>query len=366
MSSLKVSTLTLNSGENTSIAIASDDLSLRVLANGVERMIVKNDGKVGVGITNPTESFHVIGNGLFSQTLTSNNLIVRGNVTSNGTFTVNTEQIIVGTTSVNTTITAANITTQNITVGNLTTGNIELSGQILKSGIPFLLQRANMVVFTVSGTYTPTANVEYGLVIATGAGGTGGGADTDGTAGAGGSGGAAGGTAIKVYPYNQLINSGITIGVRGAAGAATGTSGTTGGNTIFVANATNGGVSLFANGGSAGIGSGTVATQGSSAGTPGGTATGGDINLIGGSGDAGAGSDASNMGLGGQGGASFWGGGGFGGKATSSAPTDVTGGAAGLTTYGAGGGGAGSSDSITGAVGGFSANGVVVILEFTA
>ena len=262
-------------------------------------------------------------------------------------------------------INASAVFVNGISVVSNTFDDINITGNILKSGLPFLFQRANAVVFTASGTYTPTTNVEYALVIATGAGGTGGGSDTDGTAGAGGTGGGAGGTAIKVYPYTHLINADITIGVRGAVGSATnGTSGATGGNTSFTANATNGGTSLTANGGSAGIGSAVVATQQATAGAPGGAASGGDINIVGGSGDSGGGSDSTNFGKGGQGGASFWGGGGYGGIVTSTG--NMTGGDASLTTYGAGGGGGASSDNGTGANGGLSANGVVFILEFTA
>ncbi len=273
------------------------------------------------------------------------------NVAVTGTYAVNTEQLIVGTLgAANTTILGANIVTGNVTVTN----------DILKSGLPYLIQRANVVVFTASGTYTPISNVQYVLVIATGAGGTGGGSDTDGAAGGGGTGGGAGGTAIGVYSLSQASGATVTIGVRGAAGAATGTSGTTGGNTTFTVIS---GTSLTANGGSAGIGSGLVTVNQSLAGVDGGAASGGDINLTGGSSGAAGGTDVGGIGIGGSGGASFWGGGGFGGIG---GVGDRAGGAAGLTTYGAGGGGGGSGDSATGAIGGFSANGVVFILEFTA
>jgi hypothetical protein len=228
----------------------------------------------------------------------------------------------------------------------------------------------NIQAFTVDGTYTPTANMKYCVVIATGSGGGGGGADSSSTTndiGAGGGGGA-GETQIAVFSAATIgASQSVDIGTAGTAGSATnGTTGGAGGNTTF-------GSLLTANGGSGGAGSGVAADSGdANAGGAGGTGgSGGALGVQGGDGapslaatiDATVGDGT--YGLGGSGGASFWGGGGRGGTlfSTTIGVSSTSAGTAGKA-YGSGGGGAVCSDTTTGAAGGAGQAGVVLVIEF--
>jgi hypothetical protein len=166
----------------------------------------------------------------------------------------------------------------------------------------------------------------------------------------------------------------------GGGGGAGGGTGTAGGNTTFS--------TMTANGGAPG---GT----GGSAGVSGGTATGGDINSQGGSGQTSTGAGASSsLYQGAQGGASFFGGGGYGGwpgspgqagssvgsggggGGASTAGGAATAGAAGgyceklITSpaasysYNVGGTGGGGSAGTSGAAGGNGAPGIIIIDEY--
>jgi hypothetical protein len=225
-------------------------------------------------------------------------------------------------------------------------------------------------VFTTiaANTYTPTTGMKYCLVISTGAGGGGGGADgADGTSDVGvAGGGGAGGTCIELFTAAQIgVNQTVTLNAVGTAGSGTnGTSGGTGGSTTF-------GALHTAVGGGLGTGSGSAnGVVAAVAGGVGGIPTGGLININGGDGGYGIGCGADNtvdftFGLGGVGGASFWGGGGRGGAASvASLTTDAN--VAGLIgiAYGSGGGGAVSLNSTTGAAGGAGGNGICMVIEF--
>lgn len=69
MSTLKVSSLNLNAGENTKITVASNDLDLAISANGKESIRVDSNGRVGFGISNPSSNLHVIGTANISSSL---------------------------------------------------------------------------------------------------------------------------------------------------------------------------------------------------------------------------------------------------------------------------------------------------------
>ena len=92
----------------------------------------------------------------------------------------------------------------------------------------------------------------------------------------------------------------------------------------------------------------------------GGSATNGDLNIPGGDGGDGAGHNVAEMGIGGVGGASFWGGGGSSGCAWGAGSQAGTA----SNTDGAGGGGAGCIDTTTGAACGAGFRGVIFVLEF--
>ncbi len=221
----------------------------------------------------------------------------------------------------------------------------------------------NIQAFTASGTYTPTAGMDYCIVISTGGGGGGGGADvttTDSHAGAGGGGGA-GGTAIEMFSAATIgASQTVTIGAAGTAGSATnGTSGGNGGDTTF-------GALHTATGGTGGAGSGvTSAAFDSHAGGAGGVPTGGTLNVTGGMGTAGwaaanlASAAAAKIGRGGDGGGSYWGSGGTGGAMSG---TVLVAAAAGVA-YGSGGGGAATASN-AGRAGGAGVAGVCLVIEF--
>jgi hypothetical protein len=208
----------------------------------------------------------------------------------------------------------------NVTVGSglsLAAGTLSTSGG---GGSGF----SNMEVFTSSGTWTVPIGVTKCLVYVTGGGGSG--AAYQGASGFTSSGGGAGGTAIGTV---VLSGSSATITV-GAAG----------GNSSFVYGAS----TLTGNGGTNGN-----ATGSGSYGGPGGSASGGLLNLYGGDGDSGT----REQGGGGSGGASFWGGGGRGGGVASGAATGAN-----ANCYGAGGGGSSYNEQVNAGLG---KSGVVVI-----
>jgi hypothetical protein len=194
----------------------------------------------------------------------------------------------------------------------------------------------NIQVLTNTGTYTPTAGAQKGLVFCTGGGGSGG------VSVSCGAGGGAGATAIVLFSISGTVS--YTIGA-GASGVTAGYNGSavggTGGTTSFGSYATAGG----------GTGGGPYDVGG-----PGGAATVGTMLIYGGDGHtagAGTGYDSAN------GGASFWGGGGKGGPSSTSGPGSPG------RAYGSGGGGtdAGYSSS-SGRTSGAGKAGVILVVEF--
>lgn len=207
----------------------------------------------------------------------------------------------------------------------------------------------NLLTFTSSGNYTPTAGAKYVRVTVVGAGGGGGSGclpSSGGSSNSGGAGGGGGGGGTTgIIPTSALTTPvTITVGTGGAGG--------NGGSSGFV----NGG-----NGGSTSFGSYLSATGGvggfyanatlCGSGRPGGIgAHGGGINSIDFAGNAGSSGGNNNAG---SGGGSFFGGGGAGGY-------DASGGGAAGRAYGGGGGGGYNQFG----VGGNGANGAVLIEEY--
>ncbi|MBW0142076.1 tail fiber protein [Escherichia coli] len=197
----------------------------------------------------------------------------------------------------------------------------------------------NTRVFTSSGTYTPTPGTKRIRVTITGGGGGGGGckaiSNNETFFGAG---GGAGGTIISIMTPTQNSYP-VTIGAGGAGGVSA-TYGINGGNSLFA--------SLIAPGGAGGGKSGVTNTNGGNGGVP----STGDINIIGGCGGDG---QSGNIGVSGEGGASYWGGGGRAGA----------GGGVSGRAYGSGGGGAYDAGySGTSMTGGKGAAGICIIEEF--
>lgn len=233
---------------------------------------------------------------------------------------------------------AADIT-GNLPVGNLAGGSGASATTFWRGDGAWSVPKITSVatqVFTAGGTYTPTANMVSCLVICVGGGGAGG--DATATDAVGGGGGA-GGTAIALFDAATIgASQSVTVGAS-SAGAG---------------NPSSFGALLTANGGAVG-GTVTSTTVGVNvAGGAGGTATGGDLNVTGGSGGRGV-IFSTNNGVGGIGGASYFGGGG----AESGSNTAGSVGEA----YGSGGGG-GHASTATDRLGGDGAAGVVHIIEY--
>ncbi|EEZ9057725.1 carbohydrate kinase [Escherichia coli] len=197
----------------------------------------------------------------------------------------------------------------------------------------------NTLVFTSSGTYTPTPGTKRIRVTITGGGGGGGGckaiSNNETFFGAG---GGAGGTIISIMTPTQNSYP-VTIGAGGAGGVSA-TNGTSGGNSVFA--------SLIAPGGAGGGKVGVTNTNGGNGGVP----STGDIRITGGNGGDG---QSGNISVSGEGGTSYWGGGGRAGA----------GGGVSGKAYGSGGGGAYDAGySGTSMTGGKGAAGICIIEEF--
>ena len=197
-------------------------------------------------------------------------------------------------------------------------------------------------VFTSSGTYTKPTGISTVKVTVTGGGGQGGGYGASNDFGAG---GGAGGTAIEVIDVSGVSTVAVTVGA-GGSGAANNAHGNAGGTSSF-------GSFCSATGGNGG----RHGNAGDTYGGAGGTATGGDINLLGGSGNNGQDNAVTNgtdyRPTWGIGGASFWGGGGRGGVYNINAATG--------RAFGSGGGGGATAGNGLGASG---KEGIVVIEEY--
>jgi len=200
------------------------------------------------------------------------------------------------------------------------------------------------VVITASGTYTPSAGLIYADVEVLGGGG-GGGATTAaaGVADVGGGGGA-GGYCRKLFTAAEIGASvAVTVGSAGPSNIA-------GGNSVFL---------TMTAGGGGGATQGTASTQGYAGTGSGGSATGGDFNIVGASGIVGWWSSLT-MGLSGRGADSIYG---FGGQVrTVNSGVALTGNNAG--GYGAGGAGACASVNSTIVNGGTGSPGIVIVTEY--
>lgn len=196
---------------------------------------------------------------------------------------------------------------------------------------------SNIVSITASGNYVKPSNLLFikSTLVGGGAGGGGGSTVFDSA-----SGGAAGGTAFDIILASSLSASEAVVIGAGSAGS-TG-SASAGGNSTFFGRTANGGP-----------GGRSMASNGYT--VVGGTATGGDVNIQGGSPGLGTSTTGAFNNSGGVGGSSTFGGGGSGGN-----DLDGTNGGA----PGAGGGGGGNGSSATSRTGGNGANGILIIEEF--
>lgn len=200
-------------------------------------------------------------------------------------------------------------------------------------------RRLSTRAFASSGTYTPSPETKRIRVTITGGGGGGGGCKaTSNNETFFGAGGGAGGTVITILTPTQNSYP-VTIGAGGAGGVSA-KNGLKGGDSSFG--------SVIAPGGEGGGKVGVTNTNGGNGGVP----NIGDIRITGGDGGDG---QSGNIGVSGEGGASYWGGGGRAGA----------GGGVRGRAFGSGGGGAYDAGySGTSMTGGKGADGVCIIEEF--
>ena len=205
----------------------------------------------------------------------------------------------------------------------------------------------NIVTFTSNGTYTPPANLLWAQVECVGAGGGAAGQPATGpttlcVSGAGGG----GGYVRKVYARSSLTpNVSVTVGSGGAGGAAGTNNGSPGGSTTFIG--------LTGAGGNGGLAT-TASSAPAVAGVAGGTASGGDVNIPGGSTMVANYGDPSRFFEMSQGGTSYF-------SASTATGTGATG-----NSYGGGGGGSWRDNSASAIAGNAGQSGVVLITEFLA
>lgn len=228
-------------------------------------------------------------------------------------------------------------------------------GQLLKAIKKTAGLMLNTVVFTDSGTYTPTEGARYVIVEAVGGGGGGGGCSSTTSDNAAVSGGGASGSYIKakfdIASIGDTVE--ITIGAGGVGGIG-GRAGGAGGDTKLGALAT-------ATGGKGGTSSTSPASSAFIAvgGAPGSIPIGGNlISSLGSRGGAGLFFNSSTGAVGGDGAPSQYGGSGIGSGSSGTTGTNGSG-------YGSGGGGNARQPS-SGAVNGYNgAKGILIIYEYS-
>jgi hypothetical protein len=207
-----------------------------------------------------------------------------------------------------------------------------------------------------AATYTKPANVTSILIEAIGGGGGGGGIAIT-TGGGAAAGGGGGGGYCRLWVAAAAATYTYTVGPGGAGGTAGNNNGTSGTATTFVGT----GANIAAGGGQAGLGApnSTVAALSGAQGA-GGTATGGDINIVGGVGGYGMVNGAAGAGMAMAG----FGGGTTLAPTTPATPAAASGGAASANS-GCGGSGAGTQANGSAFAGGAGAAGRIIVWEFS-
>lgn len=237
-----------------------------------------------------------------------------------------------------------------ISLQNNNTGNTPASTPLFWRDISSIpLRTVKVQTFSASGTYTPSAGMQFATVRQVGGGGGGGGS----TGGAGGSsaagGGQSGGYNEKTFTAAQIgASRAVTIGAPGPAGSGGGNGGN-GGGTSF-------GSLLTCAGGSGGFTGANAIALGLNGALSGslGSATGGDINIPGEAGGAGIVFGGVSGGYSG-----FGGGNPFSGRSQQAGP--ISGGA---NPPGPGGGGSGGTATTISTPGGAGGPGFMVIIEY--
>jgi hypothetical protein len=224
------------------------------LASNGNNIQMADTDKIQFGASNDLEIYHDGSNSIIKDEGTGN-LILRGTqlnlATGAGTKSYvecTQDQDVAlfynGSEKLTTTNTGATVT------GTLTATAFSGDGSAL-TNVPAGVSSVKTVVFTSSGTYTPTSGTKFVTVYATGGGGGGAGTDTSANneTQKGGSGGG-GGTAIRTYNATELgATASVTVGGGGSAGGS-GSNGSTGGTSNF--NPAGTGTTIFGDGGTGG------------------------------------------------------------------------------------------------------------------
>lgn len=210
-----------------------------------------------------------------------------------------------------------------------------------------------------SGTYTPTTGTNSIVIELQGGGGGGGGVANPAAGQSAGANGGGGGGYLRKRLTANFSGASYAVGAKGTGGAAGNNAGGNGGNTTFTE--TGGSPTTYtAAGGVGGVGGGSQVVGFVRAGSAGGTATNGDINITGQASDIVVNLNSANT-HGGNGGFSHLGIPGGGGTAILTA---LENGIAGKG-YGSGGGGGASNNGAGTAAGGNGADGVIIIWEYS-
>jgi hypothetical protein len=295
-------------------------------------------------------------------TPTAGNISFQGLVVANGThakavFTESpsssVENIDV---QVSSAIASTNITKVGLSAFSSTDFAVDSNGFVTLVGDGLSpIQKLVTQTFAVTGTYTPTTNMQYCIVELVGGGGGGGGVSTtNSTTAAAAAGGGGAGYARKLFTAANIgASQAVTIGVGGTGGAAGDNNGSSGATTSL-------GALLSATGGLGGSGTtGATVSSNTAPGTSGGSGSGGDLNLTGsnsGGGHVWFNAASFAFGLSGDGGSSFWGAPPTGGSGNNNGSSGA---------LGAGGSGATANESNgSGQSGGNGGNGFMVITEF--
>lgn len=228
-------------------------------------------------------------------------------------------------------------------IGDVVAGNKIIASELVAA----FVSDPQTQVFTANGTWTKPSGAQYVEVEVVGGGGGGGGVTGAGAGVGSGGGGGSGGYVRKLFAASALsATEAVVIGAGGAGAASGGVTATAGGNTTF---------DVLTGGGGAGGGGVTSATtsQAGAAGA-GGTATGGDVNIPGSTGDIGRTIS----------GVAVFTGRGAGSQFGPQTPASTSSGTPGTTASGYGCGGSGSVADTTTRAGGAGSSGICIVKTY--
>lgn len=342
-----INTLLFASAANTMSALATANRGVLVTSNTGVPSILGSAATTGQILQSNAAAAPSYSTTTYPATNAINTIMFASSANVLGSIAAANSSVLVssagGVPSMSTTLPNINIGTPTAGVLTNTTGGGGLrSFQLFTSG--------------TAATYTKPANVTSILIEAIGGGGGGGGIAIT-TGGGAAAGGGGGGGYCRLWVAAAAATYTYTVGPGGAGGTAGNNNGTSGTATTFVGT----GANIAAGGGQAGLGApnSTVAALSGAQGS-GGTATGGDINIVGGVGGYGMVNGAAGAGMAMAG----FGGGTTLAPTTPATPAAASGGAASANS-GCGGSGAGTQANGSAFAGGAGAAGRIIVWEFS-